>query len=102
MEFGIEKWTMLMRSEKLQITEGIEMLNQKRIWMHEEKENNKYLGMLETKTFKQVEIKEKIVLRKNEKTSQNQALLQKSPQRNKHLGNPLCKILGTILKFFDE
>ena len=34
----------------------------------------------------------------NEKTSWNQALLQKSHQKNKQLGIPSCKILGTIFK----
>ena len=43
-------------------------------------------------------INKKRVSQTNEKDSQNQALLQKSHQRDKHLGSPPCKILGTIPK----
>ena len=32
----------------------------------------------------------------NKKASQNQTLLQKSLQKNKHFGSPSCKILVTI------
>ena len=34
----------------------------------------------------------------NEKTSRKQTLQQESYQKNKHLGFPPCKILGTILQ----
>ena len=61
MEFGIEKLTMLiMRSEKQQIIEGIELPNQERIRMLGEKENYNYLGIFEADTIKQAEMKEKI------------------------------------------
>ena len=40
----------------------------------------------------------KRVSQKNVKTSQNKILLQKSHQKDKNLGNPPSKILGTILK----
>ena len=43
------------------------------------------------------EEKEKNVSQTNKKTYQNQTLQQES-QRNKHLGCPSCKILGTILE----
>ena len=46
-----------MKSEKRQITEGIKLANQERI---REKENYKYLGVLEADIIKQVEMKEKI------------------------------------------
>ena len=60
MEFSIEKCAMLiMRSGKRQITEGIEMPNQERIRMLGGKETYKCLGILETDTIKQVEMKEK-------------------------------------------
>ena len=49
-----------MRSGKIQITEGIELQNQERIRKHGEKENYKYLGLLEKDTIKQAEMKEKI------------------------------------------
>ena len=46
MEFGIEKCIMLiMRSKKRKITEGIELPDQERIRMLEEKENYTYLGI---------------------------------------------------------
>ena len=45
-----------MRSGKQQITEGIELLIKQKIRMLGEKENYKYLGLLETETIKQVEI----------------------------------------------
>ena len=60
MEFGIEKCAMLiMRSGKWQTTEGIELPNQERIRTRGEKENYKYLGILETSIIKQVKMKEK-------------------------------------------
>ena len=57
--------------------------------------------IFEADTNIKAEMKEKI--RKeypltNKKDSQNQDLQQKSLQRNKHLGCPPCKILGTILE----
>ena len=101
-KFGIEKCDILiMRNELRKSTEGIELPNQERIRTLGEKENYKYLAILETDTIKQVDMKEKILKRvsqKNEKASRNQALQQKSNQRNKHLGCLPCKILGTILK----
>ena len=61
MEFGIEKCVLLiMKTRKRQITERIELPNQERIRMLGEKENYKYLGILEANTMKQAEMKEKI------------------------------------------
>ena len=57
MEFDIEKCVMnVMKIRKWQITEGIELPNQERIRTFGEKENYKYLGILEADTIKQVEI----------------------------------------------
>ena len=42
----------LMKSEKRQIAEGIELPNQERIRTLEEKENYMYLGILEEDTLK--------------------------------------------------
>ena len=93
MEFGIEKCAMLIiKSRKSQITEGIELPNQERIRMLGGKENclsasniPKYLGILEADTIKQAEMKEKKIKKRvsqgNEKCSRNQALQQKSYQR---------------------
>ena len=49
-----------MKSEKRQITEGIEMRNQERIKTLGKKENPKYLGILKEDTIKQAEIIEKV------------------------------------------
>ena len=60
MEFGIEKWAMLiMRSRKRQKMEGIELPNWKRIRMLRERKTYKYLGNSKTDTLKQVEKKKK-------------------------------------------
>ena len=54
--FGIEKYAMLiMKSGKRHLTPGIELLNQGKIKTLEEKETNKYLGILEADTIKEVE-----------------------------------------------
>ena len=54
MRFDIEKFTMLiMKSEKREATEGIELPNQESIRTYGEKENYKYLGILEVDTIKQ-------------------------------------------------
>ena len=47
---------LIRKSKKRKITEGIELTNQKRIGTLEEKENYKYLGILEVDTIKQTEI----------------------------------------------
>ena len=48
LEFGIEKYTLpIIKSGKIIIMEGIELPNQERIRMLGEKENYKYLGLLE-------------------------------------------------------
>ena len=61
MEIGIEKWAMLKKkSGKRPITEGIELANQEKIRMLGEKENYKYLGILEVDIIKEAEMKEKI------------------------------------------
>ena len=61
MKFGIEKCAMqIMKSRKRQTMEGIELPNQKGIRMLGEKENYKYLEILEMDTIKQAEMKEKI------------------------------------------
>ena len=61
MEFGIEKYAMLvMKSGKRHLTDGMELPNQVKIRRLGEKETNKYLGILEADTIKQVETIEKI------------------------------------------
>ena len=61
MEFGKEKCAMLvMKSGKQNPTDGTELPNQVKIRTLGEKETNKYLGILEADTVKQVEMKEKL------------------------------------------
>ena len=61
MEFGIEKCAMLvMKSGKWNPTDGMKLPNQDKIRTLAENETNKYLGILEVDTIKQVEMKNKI------------------------------------------
>ena len=61
MEFGIEKYAMLvMKSGKQHITDGMELPNQDKIRTLAENETYKYLGILEADTIKQMEMKNKI------------------------------------------
>ena len=61
MEFGFEKCALLvMKSGKRNLTDGIELPNQDKIRILAENETYKYLGILETDTIKQVEMKNKI------------------------------------------
>ena len=61
MEFGIEKCAMPeMKSSKRHLTDGIELPNQDKNRTLAENKNYKYLGILETDTIKQVEMKNKI------------------------------------------
>ena len=57
MEFGIKKCAMLrMKNGKWHMTEGIELPNQEKVRTLEEKETNKYLGILKADTIKEVEM----------------------------------------------
>ena len=49
-----------MKRSKRHLTEGMELLNQDKIKSRGEKEQYKYLGILEADTIKQVEMEEKI------------------------------------------
>ncbi len=51
---------LIIKGGKRQKREGIELPNQERIRTRGEKENYKYLGILEADIIKQVEMKEKI------------------------------------------
>ena len=104
-EFRIEKCAVLiMKSGKRQMTEEIELLNQERIRTLGEKENYEYLEILETDTIKHVEMKEKItrVSQTNKKVSWNEALLQESHPRDKHLDFLPCNILWIMLVMDEE
>ena len=61
MEFCIEKCALLiMKSCKRHLTDGIELPNQDKIRTRAENETYRYLGILESDTIKQVEMKNKI------------------------------------------
>ena len=61
MEFGIEKFTMLvMKRSKRHLTDRMELPNQDKIRTLGEKETYKYLRILVADTIKQEEMKEKI------------------------------------------
>ena len=61
MEFGIEKWAMIvMKSGKRHLTDGMELSNQDKIRTFAENETDIYLGILEADTIKHVEMKDKI------------------------------------------
>ena len=90
----------MMKSRKWHLTDRMKLPNQEKIKALGEKETYKYLRILEEDTIKDAEMKKKIerVFQENEKTTRNQAILQKPHQRDKHLDCYPCKILGTILK----
>ena len=59
MEFGIEKYAMLvMKSGKQHMTDGMELPNHDKIRTPKENETYKYLGILEADTIKQVQMNE--------------------------------------------
>ena len=61
MEFGRDKCiTLVMKSGKRHLMDGMELPNQDKIRTLGEKETYNYLGILATDTIKQVEMKEKI------------------------------------------
>ena len=91
MEFGIEKYAMLvMKSGKRHLTNEKELPNQEPIRTLGEKETYKYLGILEVDTIKQMEIKEKI---KKEYFRRTRTLLE-----TKLCGLSPRKIFGKILE----
>ena len=76
MEFGNENCVMfIMKRGKRQSAEGIELLNQESIKHFGEKENYKYLEVLEVDTIQQAEMKEKNKQRVPQK-------VEKFPRRN--------------------
>ena len=101
MEFGIEKWAMLvMKSRKRHLTDGMELPNEEKIWALVEKETNKYFGILEADTIKQVEIKEKLktsISGKPESYPRQTSIAEILP-KGYIPGLSPRKILGAILK----
>ena len=90
-EFAIEKCVrLIMKSGKRHKTEVIELHNQEKIRMLEEKETFKYSGILEAETIKHAEMIEK--RKKNDYVKGTRKLLeiklqQKSNQRDEYLGS---------------
>ena len=60
--------------QKRQMTEGIELPNQEKVRTLGEKDTNKYLGILEANTIKQLKMKEKNlkIAQENGKATRNQ------------------------------
>ena len=103
MEFGIEKWAMLvMKIGRRHLTDGIELPNQDKIKTLAENETYKYLDILEADTIKQVENKNKI---QKEYLRRTRKLLEtKLNSRNLIKGIntwavPLVRFSGPLLKW---
>ena len=101
MYFAIEKCALLiMKRGKRYRTEGMELPNQDKTRTLEENETNKYLGILIADTIKDTEVKEK-VKKKNSGEQKNYLKpnnLAEISSKNKFLGCPTRKILGTFLR----
>ena len=79
--FGIENVPCSMKSGSRKIREGIELLNQEKIRTPREKENYKFLGILEADTIKQAEMdkkNKKRVPQTNEKISKPRSAAENS------------------------
>ena len=80
---------------------GVEQSNQVIIRSLREKETYKFWGIMEADTIKKVEMKAKFkkeYFRRTKKTTRDKSLSQESCQKDKSLGRPPHKILGTILE----
>ena len=104
MEFGIEKWAMLvMKSGKRHRTDGMELPNQDKFRKLRENETYKYLGILEADTIKQVQIKEKKIQKEYHRRTRK-LLETKLSSRNLIRGIntwavPLVRFTGPFLKW---
>ena len=90
-----------MKSDKRNMTEGVELLNRVVIRTLSEKEIYSYLRILKADTTKKGKWnkKLKLVSQKNQNiTWEKKTLLQESCQRDKYLWCPPRKILGIILE----
>ena len=103
MEFGIEKGaTLVMKSVKRHMTDGMELPNHDKIRTLGENETYKYLGILEADTIKQVQMKDKI---RKEYLRRTRKLLEiKLSSRNLIKGIntwavPLVRYSGPFLKW---
>ena len=80
-----KKSTLIIKSGKRQIREGMDVPNPDKFTTLREMENHKYLGILEADTVKQVKMKSifKIIAQENEKTTRNQTTEKKSNLNDK-------------------
>ena len=105
-EFGIEKCsTLLMRSGKQHLADGIELPNQDKIRILGEKETYKYLGILEADTIKQEEMKEKIkkeYLRRTRKLPEPKLCSRNLIKEINTCSVSLAKYSGPFLKWAKE
>ena len=91
---------LIIKSGKWENLDEIEQPNQESIKMIWEKKNYKYLGIFEVDTFQtsETERKNKKKATKINKKTRNEALVQKSYHRDKHLCSNPCRKFRTFLK----
>ena len=87
-----------MKSGKRETTEGIELLNQEIIRTFGEKENFKYLGILEVDTIKHIWKKKNSASKEQENFSKQSSAVELSKKKKNLFGNSPCKIRKTILE----
>ena len=106
MEFGIEKYAMLvMKSGKRHLTDGMELPNKDMIKTLAENETYKNLGILEADTIKQAEMKEKIqkeYLRRTRKLPETKLNSRNLIKGINNLAVPLVIYSGPFLKWTRE
>ena len=106
MEFGIEKYAMLvMKSGKQHLTERMELQNQDKIRKSRKKETNKYFGTLEADTIKQVEMKENIqkeYLRRTKKLLETKLCSKNLIKGINTSAEPLVRFFRPFLKWTRE
>ena len=101
MEFDLQKgFILIMKSRKRKKTEGMELPNQEKISSLGEKENYKYLEILEADTFKHAKMKEKWTrdIIRTRKLLETKLCSRNLIKRNKQLDRLPSKKLQTILK----
>ena len=106
-KFGQEKFAkVIMKSDKKQMTERIEVPNKKKIGLHEEKEIYKYLGILETDTIKQAYIREKKIkkefLRRTRKLLETKLYSRNILKEINTFADLLVRYSGLFLKWTRE
>ena len=106
MEFGIEKCAMLvMKRGKRHMTDEMEQTNYDKITTFGENETNKYLGILEADTIKQVQMKDttrKEYLRRTRKLLETKLSCRNLIKRINTWAVPLVRYSGPFLKWTRE